>query len=75
MTDEILRKANDNRRHYDDYDAILNIVREMAGSKIRIIGSTGSFDLPPQLNGRFIELMTNYLNDEMTLLNKEYKEM
>lgn len=75
MTNEILRKANDNRFQYDDYDAILDIVREMAGSKIRIVGQTGSFDLPPQLNGRFIEMMTNYLNDELTALNKEFKEM
>lgn len=75
MTDEILKKARDNRYQYDDWDIILDIVRESAGGKIRITCSTGSFDLPPQLNGHFIEMMTNFLNDEMTALNKEFKEL
>lgn len=75
MTNEILETAITNRRKHGDYSNLLDITEEMAGNDIRIIGHTGSFSLPPQLNDAFIKMVTDFLNKEIAALDKEYKEM
>lgn len=75
MTDDILEKAKDNRRQYDTCEWLLKVVTESADDDIRICCSTGSFSLAHELKKSFVEMMTNYLNNEMAALNKEYKEL
>lgn len=75
MTDDILEKAKDNRRQYEDCKWILNIVTASEEDDIRICCHTGSFSLASELKKSFVEMMTNYLNNEMKTLDKEYEEL
>ena len=75
MTDDILEKAKDNRRQYETCKWILDVVTAGANSDIRVSCNNGSFSLASDLKKSFVEMMTNYLNNEMAALNKEYKEL
>lgn len=75
MTDDILEKAKDNRRQYEDCEWLLSVVTTSANDDIRIGCSHGSFSLASELKQSFVKMMTNYLNKEMAALNKEYEEL
>ena len=75
MTDDILEKAKDNRRQYEECEWLLSVVTAGAEEDIRICCHTGSFSLASKLKKSFVEMMTNYLNNEMATLNKEYEEL
>lgn len=74
MTNDILEKAKDNRRQYEDCEWLLSVVTS-ADDDIRIGCSHGSFSLASELKQSFVKMMTNYLNKEMAALNKEYEEL
>ena len=75
MTDEILEKAKENRRQYQDCEWLLSVVTTSEQDDIRIGCSHGSFSLASQLKKSFVKMMTDYLNNEMKTLNKEYEEL
>ena len=75
MTDDILEKANENRRKYQDCEWLLALVTAGANEDIRVSCHNGSFSLASELKKSFIEMMASYLNNEMDILNKEYEEL
>lgn len=75
MTDDILKKAKDNRRKYEECESILTIITKSAEHDIRIGCHTGSFSLASELKKSFVQMMTDYLNEEMLSLNEEYERL
>lgn len=75
MTDEILKKAKENRDEYEDCKRMLSVLTKSAEHDIRIGCYTGSFSLAPELKKSFVQMMTDYLNGEMILLNEEYERL
>lgn len=75
MTDEILERAKANRCKFEDCKWMLSVLTKSAEYDIRISCHTGSFSLAPELKQSFVQMMTDYLNDEMRALNEEYEEL